>query len=376
MSAQKFIKKKTKTGEKKLKPTKPVEAIVEAKKEQKEEIIIPPGKMKICVIGLGATGGLIAAYLKSKRRQVTAVGDMEEKKVIRSNGLKAEGPKDTAFVELDVQVEMKYRPDLVILAVNTQDISQTINQNRKFLTDTLILSTQNNIRTDQIISLVLGKENIIASIVIFDSIYLKPGLIKHDFEGDWIIGNPFGANDDRVKEVAEELAPAFKVTIADDITSMKWLKLIVEATYCIPALLGKSIQEAFSNLDMAYIGVLFLKECFAVVDDAKIKLADLPNFELAKLRQIASMPDQEASQAFSELLVNLPKKSQDKSVLDRENLKYLSEMDYINGEIIRLGRFGKVGAQLNAKAVNFAKKVKTTNTFFNFEEIKQIFIRN
>ena len=375
MSAQKFVKKKAKTGEKKLKPTKAAETVKEVIQKKKEEVVVPPGKMKICVIGLGATGGLIAACLKSKRRQVTAVGNLEEKRTIRSNGLKAEGLKSTAYVELDVQEEMKNRPDLVILAVKTQVIGEIIHQNRKFLENTLILATQNNIRADQIISLTLGKENVIASVIIFGSTYLKPGLVRQDFEGDWIIGNPFGANDDRVKEVAEELAPAFKVTVADNITSMKWLKLIVETTYCIPALLGKSVQETFSNSDMAHIGVSILKESFTVVDDAKIKLVDLPNFELAKLRQITSMPEQEASKAFSELMVNLPKKSQDKSVLERENLDYLSNMEYISGEMTRLGRFGRIGAQLNTKAVNCAKKVKTTNTFFNYDEIKKIFIQ-
>ena len=128
MSAQKFIKKKAKTGEKKLKPTKVVETVKEVIQEKKEEIIVPPGKMKICVIGLGATGGLIAAYLKSKRRQVTAVGDIEEKNAIRSNGLKAEGLKDTAYVELEVQNEMGYKPDLAILTVKTQKIGDIIHQ--------------------------------------------------------------------------------------------------------------------------------------------------------------------------------------------------------------------------------------------------------
>lgn len=376
MSAQKFIKKKAKTGEKKLKPTRPVEEIVAIAKEKKEEIIIPPGKMKICVIGLGATGGLIAAYLKSKRRQVTAIGNLEDKRVIRSNGLKVEGGKDSVFVALDVQDEMQHKPDLVILATKTQDINTVIDRNRKFLENTLILSTQNYVKADQAIATNLGKDNIISSIIYFGSTCLKTGLIKHDFEGDWIIGKTFGANDDKIKEIAEEIAPAFKVTIVEDIVSMKWTQLIIQATYCFAAMLGKNISEAFANPDMAKIGALLLRENLAIADDSGIKLADLPNLELSKLRQLIALPDQEAAQQFSMLMNNFAKQPQDAASLNKFNLDYLSDIDYFSGELIRLGRFGRVGAQLNTKAVNLVNRVKKANAFLKYEEVIKVFSQN
>ncbi len=363
MSAQKFIKKKAKTGEKKLKPTKKVEAAVEVKKEKKEEAVVPLGKIKICVIGLGATGGLIAAYLKSKRRLISAVGDIEQKKIIRSDGLKVIEPKGTVLVELDVHDRIKYKPDLVILAVKTKDIIKTIDQNRSFLEDTLILTTQNGIRADQAVSHALGKENIISSLITFGSVDLKPGLINYNLEGDWLIGRPFGPNDDKIKEIAEEISPAFKITVVDNITSMKWMQLIIMTTYCIPYLLGKSIKEAFSDLNMAELGLVILKEGVAVADDAGVALAGLPNFDLDKLKQLISLPSPEAAQIFSQHMVNS----------SYAYTNYFSEMEYINGEINRLARFGRVGSQLNTKAVNSATKVKKTNKFLTCEEMAQIF---
>lgn len=365
MSAQKFIKKKAKTGEKKLKPTKPVQEKAKTKPKVKEEVIVAPGKMKICVIGTGATGGLIAAYLKSKRRQITAVGTAEQMRAIRSDGLKVEGAKGTVYVELDIRVKMEEKADLVILAVKTQDTKAAIDNNRDFLGDTTILTIQNGIKADQIVSLALGKENIISSIIMFGSTYLNPGLITYNFEGDWIMGRPFGANDDKVKEIIEELAPAFKITLVENITSMKWLKLIIEATYCIPAILGKTIQEAFADLTMAQLGVLLLKESLAAVEDAGIKPASLPNFDLDKLKQLISLPIKEAAEKFSEAMVKEP----------RANIDYLRDMDYISCEITRLATFGRVGSMLNTRAVNLAKGVKKTNKFLNYQEIAQAYSR-
>jgi len=275
-------------------------------------------------------------------------------------------PKGTVLVELDVCDQIKYKPDLVILAVKTKDINKTIDQNHSFLEGTLILTTQNGIRADQAVSRALGKENIISSLITFGSIDLKPGLINHNLEGDWLIGRPFGPNGDKIKEIAEEISPAFKITVVDNITSMKWMQLIIMTTYCIPYLLGKSIKEAFSDLNMAELGLVILKEGVTVADDAGVALAGLPNFDLDKLKQLISLPSQEAAQIFSQYMVNSSYAYTD----------YSSEMEYINGEINRLARFGRVGSQLNTKAVNFVKKVKKTNKFLTCEEIVRIFSRN
>jgi len=372
MSAQKFIKKKAKTGEKKLKPTKPVEAVVE-KPEVKEEPVIPPGKMKICIIGAGAMGGLIAAYLKAKRRIITLIGEPDQIRAVRSNGLKVDGVRGTVYVEIDIKESMQEKADLVILAVKIQDIKNAIDKNRNFFENTTILTIQDGIKADKMVSLTLGEENIVSSIVMFGSSYLKPNLINHDFEGDWIIGKLSGENKDKIKDIAEEIAPAFKVTIADNINSMKWTQLIIVATHSIAALLGKNIQEAFINLDMAQLGVLLLKENLAVVNDAGIKLVDLPGFDLIKLQQLVSIPAKEAAQTFSAMMRSSSKQVKDMVILKNISMDYLSEMDHINGEIIRLSRFGRVGAQLNTKVVNLANKVKKTNTFLNYEEVTKVF---
>ncbi|MFC1709853.1 ketopantoate reductase family protein [Candidatus Omnitrophota bacterium] len=364
MSAKKFTKKKAKTGEKKLKPTRAVEKAAE-KSKVKEEPVVPPGKLKICVIGPGAIGGLIAAYLKSKRRIVSVIGKPEHKRIIRSDGLKIESAKSTVLVELDIREEMWEKPDLVILAVRIPDIGKVLDKNRKFLEGSIVLTIQHGVKADQVVSLALGKENIISSIIMFGSTRLKPSLIKLDFEGDWIMGRPFGANDDKVKEIVEEFAPAFKITPVENITSMKWLKLIIETPYCIPAILGKTIPEAFADLTMAQLGVLLLKESLAAVEDAGIKPASLPNFDLDKLKQLIALPIKEAAQKFSETMTKMPK----------SNIDYLRDMDYINGEIVSLARFGRVGSMLNTRAVILAKKVKKTNTFLNSEDMTQAYNR-
>ena len=372
MSAQKFIKKNAKIADRKLK-TKAIQPKQEVKQEVEEVIKLPPAKLKICVIGPGAIGGLVAVYLRSKMRNVFVVGRPEQVRAIRSHGLKVEGVKGTIYLALDAKERLDQRVDLVILAVKTQDISDVLDKNRPFIEDTPILTTQNGIRADKIVSLSLGEENIISSIVMFGSTYLKPGSITHNFEGDWIIGRPYSKNDEKVKEVVEELSLAFKIVVVDNIMSMKWTKLFINFNNCIPALLGKSIQETFANLDMAKLSILLLKEGFDVVDKAGVKLTNLPDFDLDKFRGLTQMPIEQAAQAFSGIMTNLSKEPLYGSILQSIKRGRPSEIKYINGEITYLSRFNGIEASLNTKIVNLVHRVEKTKKFFSIDEIKKEF---
>ena len=94
----------------------------------------------------------------------------------------------------------------------------------------------------------------------FGSTYVKPGEVTLNFEGDWIIGKPFEPVDAKAKEITELLGQAFPTVISEDIIGMKWLKLFVNFNNCIPAVIGKSMQETFADLDLCRLSILLLKE--------------------------------------------------------------------------------------------------------------------
>jgi 2-dehydropantoate 2-reductase len=377
MSAQKFVvKKKAKTGGKDSKQApKEAKPLVKAKEEIKEEVIIrlPPAKLNMCVVGAGAVGCSIAAYLRSKLRNVFMVANLEDKKAIRSEGLRVEGTKGNLFVDLDVRDEINQKVDLVILAVDTGYIKEVINRNRSFLDNAIILTTQNSLSAEKIVSLILGEKNIVSSVLMFESVCAKRNLVNYLKDGKWYIGRPFCANDDKVKEISEELSLAFETVIVDDITCVKWAKLITSLYYCIPALLGKSLQETFADLDMAKLAVIILREGFMALDNSNIKLTNLADFSTDKLRQLTQLPLGEAAQAFSKDMANLGKDPIYGIVLENIKRGCPSEINYINGELVHLSRFSSAGADLNVKIVNFVHRVEKTKKFFSAEDIKREF---
>ncbi|MDP2922419.1 MAG: 2-dehydropantoate 2-reductase [Candidatus Omnitrophota bacterium] len=325
--------------------------------------------MTIAVIGSGAIGGLVAGYLKEKSQDVFLVGHKDSAFAIAKNGLQISGVRGNFKIKIDIFEKLNAKVDLVILATKTQDIEEVLGQNRKYLEDTLILATQNGVKADEIVAKYVKKENIISSIVMFGSTYLEPGKIVHNFDRKWVIGKPYAKNDSSVEEIKTILSKIFPIEISADILGMKWLKVFANANNCIPAIVGKSMQECFANLDLCEVSIGIWQEALGAVKKAGIKLVDLPDFTVGQVTKLASMPIREAAKIFSGIMVNLSKEPLYGSILQSIKRDRPSEIDYLNGAFIELGKQCSYPTPLNKKLVELVHKVEKDKKFLTMEEL-------
>lgn len=325
--------------------------------------------MKIAVIGAGAIGSLVAGYLKLKDEDVSLVGRPEAVSAIITHGLKISGVRGDFKVPIDASELLLSKPELVILATKTQDIEQALKENSTFLKDSVILTTQNGVQADNIVAKYIAKENIISSIVMFGATYLEPGKVVHNFEGSWVVGSIFSARpNEKVILDSLTLNKAFPVIISEEMTGMKYLKIFVNANNCIAAILGVSMQEAFSDLDISRISISIWKEGFDIISEAGINLVSLPGFPLENITKLVSLPSIEAARIFSGIIAKLSKDPLYGSILQSIKRGRSSEIDYINGEFVRLAREHNLYAPLNRKLVEMVHGVEQTNRFFGKEE--------
>lgn len=326
--------------------------------------------MRVVVIGAGAIGALVAGYLTEQGVAVTLTGRDRDVAAIRSRGLTIEGVRGKKNIQVDVTEKVEGARDLVVVAVKTQDISSALNENVQDVAKATFLTVQNGVKAEEILAYSVPRENIISSIVMFGSTYLEPGRIIHNFEGEWVIGRPFSTGNGGIVEgMAEILSVAFPVRIADRINGMKWLKLFLNMNNCLPALTGKSMQETFSHPGIARLGIRLLYEALNVVDRAGIELAPLPEFPVERLRGLAGMPLEEAGELFSRTMTNLSREPLYGSILQSIKRGKNSEIDYFNGEIVRLGDKVGVAAPLNQKMVEMVHRVENRGRFIGETEI-------
>jgi len=325
--------------------------------------------MRIAVIGAGAIGGLVAGYLKQKGEDVFLVGHADSVAAIKKNGLRISGIRGGLKVNIEAYEKLNETPDLAILCVKTQDIEGIIKDNQQYLKESCILTTQNGVQADNLLSEYIPKENIISSIVMFGSTYLKPAEIVHNFEGAWIIGRIFGPHHALVEKIKDTLNKIFPVVISEDVQGMKYLKIFVNANNCIAAILGKSMQEAFSNPEISRISIAIWKEGMNLVKKSGINLTSLPDFPLERLNKLLSLPEEEAAKIFSGIMINLSKEPLYGSILQSIKRNRPSEIDYINGEFLRLAKENNQAAPLNEKLVALVHQAEKTKNFLTPEEL-------
>ncbi|MCX5712363.1 MAG: hypothetical protein NTY47_04755, partial [Candidatus Omnitrophica bacterium] len=228
----------------------------------------------------------------------------------------------------------------------------------------------NGVRADELTAKYIGKDKIISSIVMFGATYLEPGKVVHNFEGSWILGRMFNNSTDRsLIDISMILDKAFPAVISQDIKGMKYLKVFVNANNCLPAILGLSMQETFSDLNISRISVEIWKEGFDLVNKAGIKLVSLPGFPLENITRLTALPSQEAAKIFSGIMSNLSKDPLYGSILQSIKRGRSSEIEYINGEFVALARSMKLEAPINKRLVEMVQAVEKNNKFFSKEEL-------
>ncbi len=327
--------------------------------------------MKIAVIGSGAIGGLVAGYLKHRKEDVFLVGRGKSVEAISKDGLHISGTRGNIDVRIDIFHKLEQKADLVILAMKTHDLEKFLKDNSLYLKDAAVLTTQNGIQAEKILANHIRKDNIISSIVMFGSTYEEPNKITNNFEGKWIIGRPFARNESGLKEIGAVLNRVFPVVISPDILGMKWMKVFVNANNCLPAILGKSMQETFKHLSACSISIAIWKEGLELTRRTETKLASLPDFPLERVEKLTVMPIDEAAKIFSGIMTNLSRQPLYGSILQSIKRGRPSEIDYINGEFVSLAKGYGLSAPLNSKLVSLVHKVERTRKFLSLAELTE-----
>jgi len=329
--------------------------------------------MKIAVIGAGAIGGVVAAYLKKAGEDVVLIGRGPQVDAINAKGLSIKGVRGSETISVPALTCLDQAYDLVIFAVKTQDIEEAFAANCEHLEKGLLLTTENGVQADNLLSSHFDPDRQLSSIVMFGATYIEPGVITLNFEGDWIVGRPFGPLDPTAHAVIAVLSKAFKTVPSGDILGQKYLKLFVNFNNCIPALVGKSMQETFADMDLCRLSIMLLKEGLGIIGQTDIELVSLPDFPKERIYGLLGMPIEQAAGIIHKTLTSLSREALYGSILQSIMRGVPSEIDFINGEIVQIAHHLKVPATLNSKVVDMVHEVERTGKFFSIDEVKRRF---
>jgi 2-dehydropantoate 2-reductase len=330
--------------------------------------------MKIAVIGAGAVGSVIGGLLSKAGEDVTLIGRKPHVNAINQNGLVLEGPSGKMVIRVKSADNLDFKPDLALLTVKTQDVESSVRKAQLFLSGAPVVTTQNGVQSDDIVAGVLGKENIISSVVIYNCEFLEPGKALYSkllSKTALLIGEPFGVKGNRLQSLLTLLNKALPTDISEDIRGAHWTKLLWNLLTAVPAVTGLSYQEGNHYPQIRELNIKLMKEGLEVIRLAGIKAAPVPSFALSLIETMAKMPLSESSSMMKNIIESGGEQHTLGSILQSIKRGKSTEVDYMNGEIVNLGKKNGIPTPVNSLMVKLVHQVETTGKFLTTDQLTQ-----
>jgi 2-dehydropantoate 2-reductase len=330
--------------------------------------------VKIAVVGAGAIGSVIGGLLSKAGEDVTLVGRKAHVDAINRNGLILDAPDERAVVLVKAAEDLGFKPDLALLTAKTQDVESSVRRAQSFLSSALIVTTQNGVQSDDIVAGILGKENVISGVVLYNCEFLEPGRVSYSklfSKTALLIGEPFGVKGNRLQSLSALFNRALPTDISEDIRGAHWTKLLWNLITAVPAVTGLSYQEGGRHPQIRELNVKLMKEGLELVKITGIKATPVPGLSLSVLETMANMPLTEASSMMKNVSESLGKTPALGSMLQSIKRGKSTEVDYMNGEIVNLGKRKGIPTPVNSLVVGLVHEVETTGRFLTPDELAQ-----
>ncbi|RJP16085.1 MAG: 2-dehydropantoate 2-reductase [Candidatus Abyssobacteria bacterium SURF_5] len=314
-------------------------------------------EMRIVVYGAGAIGSIIGGYLHNSGCETVLVCSKAHADAIGRNGLKISGVQGEYLLRVtavaDVSQVVFRDDDVVFLTMKTFDTRAAIDALGEAARRLPAVCFQNGVRNEEIAD---GRfSRVYGGIVFFGAKYLAPGSVVHTADNSLGIGVYPKGLDDTVEKLDAVLTKAgFSVTQYPDVMAVKWSKLFRNLNNALFAATNLSVLEGIKYEDSRFVMADILEEALRVVEAEGIEIVPLaghqpPDKMLEHLRR-------PGTRGF-EIPTNEEEMLRPSTWQDLYLMRGRTEIEYFNGEIVRLGKKHGIPTPLNKLLVRVVNEM-------------------
>lgn len=318
---------------------------------------------KICVIGPGAIGGIVAGLLKWEGYDVQLVAKYPDlAKKISQHGIKLEGicgdftvkVPSVAFPE-----ELADDFDFVLIATKADGLVEVAKKMLPFLhTNTRVVSMQNGICEDMLAG-VVGEERTVGCVVGFGASMHEPGRVEMTSGGEFVIGNWNRQRDRELKQLAAVLSHVVETRISDEIFQELYAKLIINS--CITTLgviSGQYLGEMLSSRRSRKLFIEVIQEAIAVGDAMGIRIPPGAGGKLDFYKFLAPGPFSNLKRHLYIRVIGLKYRKLRSSSLQSLQRGRKTEVANYNGYIVTKGKELGVSTPANAQLTTMVEEIE------------------
>jgi 2-dehydropantoate 2-reductase len=316
---------------------------------------MPP---RVGVMGAGAIGSFVGGRLAARGVDVVFVG---RARPAPSSGLVLSDLDGTRIEVAEEKVRFSTEPgaladrDVVLCCVKSAQTAEVA----KALGATLprgavVVSMQNGVRNAEVLREHASETRVLGGVVGFNVVAGGDGAFRRTTSGPLAIER---SDDARVLALAGELrAAGFDVDLAFDIRALQWAKLVMNVNNAVGALTDVPTRDLLFVAGYRRILAAIIAESLAVMRKAGIRPARLGAIPVGLFPYMLRLPSPVLRVvARAQLKVDPEARS---SMWDDVTRGRATEVDYLNGEIVRTAEACGAAAPLNRRVVELVHEVE------------------
>ncbi|HYL75063.1 MAG TPA: 2-dehydropantoate 2-reductase [Bryobacteraceae bacterium] len=318
--------------------------------------------MRTLIVGIGALGGIVAARLRAVGVPVRlATRNAESAARLKASGLRVIGVGGSLTVEAsEVAAVDEYSTrdsfDLIVLATKANDAIQVAPRLVELLRPGGTLLPIQNGGVAQVLADRLGDNRVLGGLSNLGATMTAPGVYEQRNAGHLLIGEVAGGESERTERVRQWLARGVEVRVTPNIRGAVWSKLLLNCSVTtLGAIAGRTMRDYIASedgrelFDRTYDEALSVALASGARPERMIVDPVPPNWSG---RTVPS----EAHDAWLCQILNSYGDAKPSMLQDFERGR-ITEIDFINGYVVNLGRQFGVPTPANAAVVETVRTI-------------------
>lgn len=336
--------------------------------------------MAITIIGAGAIGGVLGAYLIKAGEEVIFC-DIAEDHVnkINQDGLTIEGPEETFTVKgmaytPEELVERRQTLDTVLLCVKAHHTVSALKPFVPLLTSTSeVVSVQNGLCEYKVKELV-GEGRTIGCFVNFSADYIEPGKILYGGVAALYLGELTGELSPRVKQLIEKLSSWGPAKATDNIWGFLWGKMSYAGLLYGTALVDETMATVVRSLKHREMLMELCSEILETAAKENVTPLGFDDWEPNLVYPRESRNQAVLDEQLEKLAIRMASNKKTKSGIWRDLAvrKRKTEVDEQLVPIIEIGEKHGVDMQLTKELVTMIKEIEMGNRQMSWGNLEQL----
>ena len=312
------------------------------------------------MLGAGSVGCFIGGAWAAAGLPVTLIGRRKIAQAVDEHGLtlsdytgwKAHLPPGD--VDYRCGPEALDEVEIIALTVKSGDTADAAAQIAKHATPgALVISFQNGVSNVDILEQGLGgRFEVARGMVEYNVAYLGQGRFHKGVAGNLYADRRAGTRD--LSERVGDGPAALK--LSDDMLGLAWGKLLINLNTAVNALSGRTLIEELKRRDYRRVFAASMREGLELLNEAEIEPVAAGPVPPSRLPRIISSPDWLFNRFFlKRWKIDAHARS---SMADDLASGRKTEVDYINGELVRLAERLQLPAPVNSAIVQLIRKAE------------------